>query len=628
MAVDFAKLGGDVVSGVGGIENIKGATHCATRLRLDLKDDARADEAAVKALPGVIAVVKAGGQFQVVIGNDVPLVHAEVVSAMEKGGVQPTEDTGEKKKRSPLDAFIELVSAIIHPILWPLAGAGLFKAFLQMFVTFGWLSTETTEYVVLNAASDSLLYFLPILLAIPAAKRFKANQYTAVAIAGALVYPSLVNLANTDGLTLFGIPLLLMNYTSSLIPIIVAVWLQGYLERFLNKYLPSAIRNFTTPLLVLLIMVPVVLLTVGPITVIIAGGIGDGVTWLFGAAPWAAGAIMGGLWQVFVIFGLHWGLVPILLEQLADGYSVLSGPLLGAVLAQSAATLAVFLRTRDAAMKELAGPAALSGFLAGITEPGIYGVNLPRRLPLYFGIVGGAIGGIFAGIAGAGTTAFVFPSLLGIPAYLSTPNLPLLFIGVGIAVAVSFLLTFFWGARDPKTPDSAETQPAPEEPEVAEPVPPIVAEDVTEVMVGAPVAGHLVPMAEIADAVFASGAMGTAVGIVPSNGTIVAPVAGKVVAAMPSGHAYGIKGANGVEVLVHIGIDTVNMKGEGFTPMVAKGDLVEAGQVLAEVDLDAIRAAGYDTTTIIVVTNTPKQKSVEAATGDVAANEPALLVRR
>jgi PTS system beta-glucosides-specific IIC component len=611
MAVNFKALGDDIVDAVGGVKNIKSARHCATRLRLELRDDAKANTDVVKGLDGVLTVVQAGGQYQVVIGNDVPMVHAQVAERLEGAGV---EEESSNEGKSILDRFIELVSSIFHPILWPLAGAGLFKAFLTMFATFGWIATTSTEYVVLNAASDALIYFLPMLLSISAAKRFKTNQFTSMAIAGALVYPSIVALTEaTTPLTFFGIPLVIMSYTSSVVPILVGVWLQSYLEKFLLRVLPSAIRNFMTPLLSMLIMVPLILLTVGPLTTYAATALAGGVNWLFAVAPWLAGAIMGGLWQVFVLFGLHWGFVPIMVQQLSEGYTILAGPLLGAVLAQAAATTAVAIRTKDADTKKLAGPSALSGWLAGITEPAIYGVNLPRKLPFYFGIAGGAIGGIFAGIAGARTTAFVFPSLIGIPAYLSTPNLPLLFIGVAIAVGLAFFLTLFWGVKDDQVAGDEPSAPA------------VVTG--TEALVLAPMDGRLIPLSEVPDPVFSSGAMGMGIAVEPTSGTVYAPVSGTIIVTMDSGHAYGIRTADGVEVLVHVGLDTVNLKGEGFSPKVKQGDVVTAGAVLAEVDLDAIKATGYSTTTVVVITNSAAQAEVlAAATSEVSHSDTAIVV--
>ena len=624
MAVDFATLGDDIVDAVGGLGNIKTARHCATRLRLELRDEEKAATDTVKGLKGVLTVVQAGGQYQVVIGNDVPFVYARIAERLEGGGA--VEEVEDNSNKSILSRFIDLVTGLFHPILWPLAGAGLFKAFVSMFATFGWLNSESTEYVVLNAASDALIYFLPLLLAISAAKRFKTNQFTSMAIAGALVYPSIVALTAAEGsLTFFGIPLVIMSYTSSVIPIIVGVWVQGYLERFLIRTLPGSIRNFTTPLLCMLIMVPLILLTIGPATTILANAIADGITWLFHVAPWLGGALMGGLWQVFVIFGLHWGFVPILVQQLSTGYAIIAGPLAGAVLAQAAATFAVWIRTKDHDTRELAGPSAFSGFLSGITEPGIYGVNLPRKLPFYFGIAGGAIGGVFAGISGAGTTAFVFPSLIALPAYLSTPNLPLFFIGLALSVGIGFLGTLFWGVKDPVPAEV--TSEAAEVPAATAAASAPVAAVGTEVIVRSPMDGTLVAIADVPDPVFASGAMGAGIGVEPTSGTVYSPVTGTIIVTMGTGHAYGIRTDEGVEVLVHVGIDTVNMKGEGFEPKVAQGDHVNAGDVLVEVDLAKIAEAGYSTTTVVIITNTATQKEVApASAGTVTHDDTALIV--
>jgi PTS system beta-glucosides-specific IIC component len=462
-----------------------------------------------------------------------------------------------------------------------------------------------------------MFVFLPIFLAVNAAKRFKVNQFTSMAIAAALCYPAITALGTaTEPVTFFGIPVAMVTYTSSVIPIIVAVWLQSYLEHFLNGVLPSWLRNFTTPLLVLLIMVPLTLLTVGPVTSFAASAISNGVAWLFTTAPWLAGALMGGFWQVFVLFGLHWGFVPFMVNDYSTiGYSLLAGPLPAAVLSQAAATLAVLFKTRNTDLKELAGPSALSGFVAGITEPAIYGVNLRLKKPFYYGIAGGVVGGGIAAAGGSASSAFVFPSLLGLSAYMQHGNFTLQLIGTGVAIAIAFALTMVLGFDDlpNKVAEDTETlPPAPGAPEVA-----------------APVSGAVVPLAQVKDKVFASGALGNGLGIVPTSGQVYAPFAGTVVSAFPTGHAFGIKSADGVEVLVHIGIDTVQLEGRGFTTAVTQGQSVEAGDLLATVDLDSVRAAGYDPTTVVVVTNTASFAKVLPAEGhELAHGDTAIVIER
>ncbi|MEL4503445.1 beta-glucoside-specific PTS transporter subunit IIABC [Luteococcus sp. H138] len=620
--MDYRKTAEEILAKVGGEANVASATHCATRLRLKLKDESLADDKAVEKIPGVITVMKAGGQYQVVVGNNVPKVYAALGEISKLTGENAAQDDG--PKGNLLNQFIALISSIFLPVLWTLSGAGLFKAGLAAATTFKWISTGSTTYMILNAAADAMFNFLPIFLAVTAAKRFKANQFTAMAIGAALVYPSIIAL-NTPGaqVEFFGIPVTMMSYVSSVIPIIVGVWLQSYLERGLNKVLPDWLRNFMTPLLAMLIMVPLILITVGPVTTMAAQGVSSGVNYLFHTAPWLAGAVMGGLWQVFVLFGLHWGLVPIMLNDLStQGYTLLGGPIPPAVLAQAAAALAIVLRTRSKKRRDIATAGSLSGFVAGVTEPVIYGVNLPLKLPFYFGIAGGAVGGMIAAIGGSANNQFVFPSLLGLPAYMKVGNFTMQLIGCAAAVGIAFVLTFLFADRESADVDDL----IPDVVEDADDAPPSALAGST-VTLGSPVAGQLVALADVPDKVFASGAMGSGFGVMPDDGTIVAPCDGEVIVAMKTGHAFGIKSEQGAEVLVHVGIDTVQMKGDGFQMKVAKGDKVTKGQVLCTVDLAKVAAAGYDPTTIVVVTNTAKLAEVTpAAAGPVAAGTDACVV--
>ena len=618
-AVDYRTLAGDILEKVGGESNVASLAHCATRLRFKLKDPAKADKAGVERLPGVITVMEAGGQFQVVIGNDVPSVFAEIGQISKLTGDNLAADAG--PKGNLLNRFIDLISSIFQPILWPLAGIALLKAFLSLFTTMGWMSAESQSYTILYAAADALFYFLPIFLAVTAAKRFSANQFTSMAIAGALIYPSIVALnAAGDPVSFFGIPVVMMSYTSSVLPIIVAVWVQSLLEKGLKKTLPSVIRNFSIPLITATVMVPLTLIVVGPITSYAAQWLSHAIVWLFQLAPWLAGAIMGGLWQVFVIFGLHWGLVPVMLNDIStNGYSLLTGPLPAAVLAQASAALAVAIRTRSAKLRQVAGSSATSGLLAGVTEPAIYGVNLPLKRPFYFGVTGGAIGGAIAAAGGSAATALVFPSLISLPAFISVGNFALQLIGTGVAMVIAFTLTMVVGFKDPvEAGDDAVSAPGNVVPGV------LGASEVT-----APVSGELVSLAAVNDRVFASGALGSGLGIVPSSGQVYAPFGGTVVSAFPTGHAFGIKSDDGIEALIHIGIDTVQLDGKGFTAAVQQGQVVQAGDLLATVDLDAVKAAGYDPTTILVITNTAQFAAVLPAEGHaVAHGDTAIVIER
>jgi PTS system beta-glucosides-specific IIC component len=607
--MDYSKTAAAVLKGVGGEDNVSSLVHCATRLRFVIKDASKIDKPAVKAAPGVIATAEAGGQYQVVIGNEVPEVFAEFAKISKLGGTASNErSASDGPKGNLLNRFIAMISAIFTPLLWALAGTGLLKAFLAAAVTFGWLDNTTTTYVILNALSDAFINFLPLALAITAAKYFRADQFTSLAIAGAFVYPSIVALNGVPDITFFGIPVTMVSYVSSVIPIIVIVWLQSHAERVLYAKLPAAIRRFVTPMLLVLILVPLTFLVIGPLSNLISSGLAGGIGWVFDVVPWLGGAIMGGLWQVFVIFGLHWGFVPLMTAEFqSTGYIYLAAPLFAAVLAQAAAVAGVWVRTKNKNLKSLAAPATLSGFLAGVTEPAIYGVNLPLKRPFAFGIVGGVIGGGLISAGGVAANAFVLPSGLGIPALLSQGSVVMLFLGLAVAIVVPFLLTVIVGFKDPVEEATAQVES-------------------TDLQVLSPLDGTAVALTEVPDAVFAGGALGKGIAIIPRVGALYAPFDAVVAAAFPTGHAIGLQHADGAELLIHIGIDTVKLGGKHFSLKVEKGQHVSAGDLLLEFDIPAITAAGYDITTPVIITNPKKYPMIGSPVSGPVAHGDALFL--
>jgi beta-glucoside PTS system EIICBA component len=602
--MDYSQTAAGVLRGVGGEENVQSLVHCMTRLRFVLKDESKADAAALKAVPGVITTARAGGQYQVVIGNDVPEVFAAIGKISSFGGTaeRPAEDG---PRGNLFNRFIKMISSIFTPVLWALAGTGLLKAFLAAAATFGWIDTASSTYAVLNALSDAFINFLPLALAISAARYFKAAEFTSLAIAGALLYPSITALVGAPDLTFFGIPFTMVSYVSSVIPIIIIVWLQSHAEKFLYAKLPAAIRRFVTPMIVVLIGVPLVFVVIGPLSSILSGWISTGIGWLFATVPWVGGALMGGLWQVFVIFGLHWGLVPLFQFEFQEtGQILLIAPVFAAVLAQAAAVAGVWARTRNKNLRSLAAPATLSGFLAGVTEPAIYGINLPLKRPFAFGIVGGVIGGAIMSLGGVFSTSFVVPSGLALPALFGNGNMVMLAIGLGAAVIIPFLLTLIVGFADPA--DKA-VEPA----------------QSTDIEVRSPLDGTAVALSEVPDAVFADGGMGDGVAIRPRGGALYAPFDGTIVAAFPTGHAVGLRSKEGVELLIHIGIDTVKLGGTHFDLKITHGQEVASGDLLVEFDAAAIEAAGYDLITPVIVTNGDEFPTVGApAQGPVAHGDP------
>lgn len=652
--VDYAQTGLAVLDAVGGEENVSSLAHCATRLRFKLKDESLADKNTVQAVPGVVTVMQSGGQYQVVIGNDVPTAYASITAATRLGS-ETDSDSETKSEGNLLNRFIELISSIFLPILWTLAGAGLIKAFTVLAVTLGF-NAESQEYLILNAIGDSIIHFLPFAIAVTSAKRFRANQFTSLAIAGVLLYPTIIALNDAgETVSFFGIPVQLVSYVSSVIPVILAVWLQGMLERWLTQVLPSVIRNFTVPLITLPVVSLATLLTVGPLTTFLSNAVASGVTNLWNAAPWLGGALLGGFWQVLTIFGLHWGLVPVMMNNLTTlGYDVLVAAIFAPVLAQGAAALAVLFKTRDQKLKQVAGPAAISGILAGITEPAIYGVNLPLKKPFIFGCIGGSVGGALSASSGAYLTSFIVPSGLSLSAFAGTAFAATVFVGVGSAMSIAFLLTFFFGlpaseqtAEEPNAfaekLDQGEDSgiPAPTLPAGSKVVPadavvvpanavvtlPADSTNTTDLV--APATGQAIPLSAIDDPVFSSGAMGQGLGIIPTDGRVYAPIAGKVITAMASGHAFGIRSETGVEVLIHVGVDTVQMNGDGFTPHVTKGDTVTAGQPLLTFDRSKVAAAGYSDTVITIITNSGSFTTIEPRVGgSLVAGEIAVIVER
>lgn len=616
----YDTLAAEILRGVGGPSNVASVTHCATRLRFVLRDRDRADKTAVEAARGVITVVEAGGQFQVVIGNTVNNVYEALTASGEVA-------TGGEVGGGVLAKAIDLVTSIFTPFLWVLAGTGLLKAFLAVGVKLVPDFAATSTYAILFAAGDAMFQFLPMLLAVTAAKKFKANVFTSLAIAGALIYSATIAVipgaqgapvtlqafaAGGGQLTFLGIPVVMVSYLSAVIPTILAVYAQSKLEQGLGRVLPEAIRNFVTPLVAVTVIVPLTFLVIGPVSNWVGTGLSNGVNWVWALSPAIGGAIMGALWQVFVIFGVHWGFVPVMVQDLStQGYSLLTGPLFAAVLAQGAATAAVFFKTRNSELKEVAGPAALSGILAGITEPAIYGVTLRLKRPFVYGCIGGAIGGAIAASGGSAAKGFVIPGLITMSSAVDVGNFTLQVLGTGVAVVVAFVLTLTLGFKDLPAAGAAaadaETGEVPSE----------------AVAVTAPAIGQVVPLGAVPDKVFASGALGSGLAVVPAVGEALAPVAGTVVTAMP--HAFGIRTDTGMEVLVHIGIDTVKLDGQHFTAKIAQGQRVAAGAPLAEFDIAAIEAAGYNPIVVMIVTNPgPFAAVVPVAEGDIRKGEIAL----
>lgn len=639
MAKNYDALAKTIIKDVGGKDNVISVVHCTTRLRFKLKDEKKANDDALKDTDGVVTVVKAGGRYQVVIGNEVADVYEAVLKEGGfSGGGQVADDDLDDSNMSLMDKAIDLISGIFTPILGPMAAAGMIKGLTAMCASFGWLAKTSGTYEVLYAIGDGFFYFLPLILAITSAKKFKVDRFTAITIGAAMCYPAMVamnsskkalfDLFNGTFLhsqvhaTFLGIPIISMNYTSTVIPIILAVWFASVVERWCKKWIPTVVKTFLVPFVTLLIVVPLTFLIIGPLATWIGNALAAITSAVYNFSPVLAGVLLGSFWQVFVIFGVHWGFVAVMMSNIAAlGYDPILGLSLGASFAQIGVVLAILLQTKDQKLKGIALPAFLSGIF-GVTEPAIYGVTLPRKKPFVLSCIAAGIGGGLIGFFGTkmymmgGMGVFVIPAAIG-----PKTGVDMSVYGLMIAMAVSFVLGFILQiALGKKSVDQAYDEKqaktvqevANQADAIAKAAPSLASTSDLNVSTElvSPLAGELLPLSEVKDEVFSSGAMGEGVAVEPSEGVLHAPADGKVVMTFPTGHAIGMKTSDGAEILMHIGMDTVNLQGHGFETLVAKGDEVKAGDELVKFDIDAIHAKGYVVTTPIVVTNSKDYEKI------------------
>ncbi|KMY48279.1 beta-glucoside-specific PTS transporter subunit IIABC [Peribacillus loiseleuriae] len=603
--MDNRELAKKIVEKVGGEENINSLVHCATRLRFKLDDRSKAKKDELQNMEGVITVVESGGQFQVVIGNHVPKVYAEVMKVAKISGETIKESTSTEKVGAVSKVF-EYISGTFSPLIPALAGAGMIKALLAILTLLHWIDVDGSTYAVLNAASGGVFFFLPIFVGITAALKLGANPYVGGAIGAGLLEPSFTALLEHGARSEFlNLPLILTNYSSTVFPMLIAIAIFALLEKWVKKITPSVLTLFFTPMVCLLVMVPLTALVFGPFAVYVSDGIMNGVSYLSSVSAILTGVIIAGVWPFLVILGVHWGVVPIAISAFAKGGDVILPITAASTFAQMGVAFGVFLRARDKKLKSLTLGAVLSGVLAGVTEPIIYGVIMRYRRLIPIMVIAGVIGGAIVATFDVRLFTFVFNSILTIPAYQPPVKYT---IGVMIAFLVGTILTFIIGYEKKKEEEI--------EPEQTTPVPP--ARD-KKMAIASPIEGTLLPLADVPDPVFSSGAMGKGVGIEPTIGRAVAPFDGTVTMIFPTSHAIGLTSNDGVEVLIHIGLDTVQLEGKHFTAHVENGQAVNQGDILVEFDIAGIKEAGYKVTTPVIVTNTTNYL-------DVIADEPKEVV--
>ena len=631
----YEKLAQEIVEKVGGEENINSLTHCITRLRFKLKDEHKADTEFLKNHDEIVTVMQSSGQYQVVIGNHVPDVYEAITKVTHLDSASAGQ-AQERKSGSILNQFIDLISGIFQPILGILAAAGMIKGFAALFLALGWLTESSGTYQILFALGDALFYFFPVFLGFTAAKKFGSNHFIGMAIGAAIVYPTLVSAmefgakgAHTlfDGtifevesnLSFLGIPVISMNYTSSVIPIIVAIYFASILERKLKRIIPDVIKTFFVPFFTLLIIVPLTFIIIGPISSWVANWIGSGAINIYGLSPILAGLLLGAFWQVFVIFGIHWGLVAIMINNVStSGYDIINPLIFAASCAQTGIVIGLFLKTKNTKLKSISLPAAISGIF-GVTEPAIYGVTLPRKKLFIYSCI---ISGLFSGFVGFAGTKMYFMGGLGIFGYttfIGESGLDFAFWATIIASLLAVLVGSIVGylVHSDKNEQKVQATAPKSEQKMDDSknnasgtsVDEVISEPKDDFIVS-PVSGEMKNLNLVDDPVFSSLAMGKGIAIKPSSDTIIAPFEATVESLFPTGHAIGLKSKNGTELLIHIGIDTVKLDGLGFKPLVSQGETVTAYQPLIQFDSQKIQENAYDDTVMIVITNTNETKDV------------------
>jgi len=627
----YEELARKIIDNVGGKENVRSVVHCITRLRFKLKDESKANTETLKNMDGVVTVMKSGGQYQVVIGNHVPDVYEAVV---KEGGFKTessnnAEDDNKDSDQGFVSRAIDIISAIFTPILGVLAATGMIKGFNALFVALGVLSNTSGTYQILNAIGDSLFYYLPIFLGYTAAKKFGARPFVGMAIGASLVYPTLAGLTDGDVLytlfsgtvfespihiTFLGIPVVLMSYSSSVVPVILATFFAAKTEGWLKKVIPDVVKTFLVPFFTLLIVIPLTFLFIGPIATWASQLLGEAIIWVYGISPLVAGVLIGGLWQVLVIFGLHWGLVAIAITNLGTlGYDPVLGASFAASFAQIGVVLAVWLKTRDQSLKTLSAPAFISGIF-GVTEPAIYGVTLPLKKPFIMSLIAAGVGGGILGHFGSvlhqlgGLGVFGYANRIHPTDGLDTGFWAAIAATI-IAFVLGFILTYFFGDVRQKEKETPVTKAKKSSDNIT------VTEDGKGLVVEgqkimSPLKGEIISLSQLDDAAFSSGALGKGVAIQPTEGTLLSPADGVVTTLFPTYHAIGITTDSGAEILMHIGMDTVQLDGKYFNSYVKQGDKVTMGQPLIEFDIDKIEHAGYPIITPVVVTNSDKYKEI------------------
>lgn len=615
----YETLAKEILNSVGGRDNVNSLTHCITRLRFKLKDESKAQDEVLKSMEGVVTVMKSAGQYQVVIGNQVQDVYEQIVPLLHAEQSQAVQ-SAEKEKL--LDRFVDIISGIFQPILGIMAACGMIKGVNMLFMTLGLYAETSGGYRIINAIGDALFTFLPLFLGYTSAKKFGLKPMVGLVIGGIMCYPGIQSstlsgsleplytmfegtmFASPVYIDFFGISVISMDYTSTVIPVIFIVYFASKCEKLFSKIVPDLVKFFFVPMLTLLVALPIGFLLIGPVATFGSKIIAETIISIRNVSPMLAGGLVGLTWQILVIFGLHWGFIPVYINNIVtNGYDNVMMPFFACTFATSAVILVIMMKTKDRKMKELCLPNFISGIF-GVTEPGIYGILLPLKKPFIISCIAGGIGGAFYGFCNfrkfsmGGMGIFEFPAMMEPDG--SWGNLLVAGSGVLLTMLVAvILMLLFYKEKDCEESNrviiDTDKDAASMKNETA------LLEDIA---VWSPVKGEVLELQQVEDAAFSAGILGKGCAIVPTEGEIYAPVDGVLTTLFPTKHALGITSDDGVEVLIHIGLNTVQLNGEGFTAHVQQGARVSRGQHLLSFDLADVKSKGYCLQTPVIITNT------------------------
>lgn len=624
--MDYKKLAERILEKLGGKENVESVVHCMTRLRFVLKDESQVDDEQVKKIKGVIGVMKKSGQYQIIIGNEVASVYKEICSLgnfKEKTSVKKIE----KKNQNIISEMLDIISSVMSPVIPAIIGAAMIKVLLTVLPMIGILSNTSQTYELLSVIGDGAFFFMPVLIGMSAAKRFNANPYYAVSIALIILHPNFISLlkgANEAGQTVkfFNlIPVTYANYSYSVIPIILSVAVLPYIEQFVDKITPKITKNFLKPMLVMLFIAPIVMVVIGPLGAIFGDMLSTAVYFIQDKLGFIAVGLVAAVFPFVVMTGMHHAFTPIKLGVLAttgfEGFICIAE--FCANMAQGAAALAVSIKSKNSDIKQSAGSSAFSALVAGITEPALYGTNLRFKKPMIGACLGGLMGGLVGGFFQMKCYGVATPAIVTIPQYLEEGNpqsFLYILITLGVTVVSTFIITYVIGFEDPVEEDDEEML----EEKVTIPLN-------TGLNIVSPLEGHMIELSQVNDVTFSSGVMGNGVAIIPTKGQVVAPFDGTIDVFFKTHHAIGLRSETGVELLIHVGLDTVNLEGKYFTPHRKQGDTIKTGDVILEFDIEKIKKAGYELVTPIIITNSQQFMDIIVKKKDVVtANDQVLAI--